>query len=123
MSGGAAFLDYDNDARRDLAIGIVSDWGSNLRGIVAELELDRYFDFVLPSGAVGVAKPNPAFFATIGEERESNPFPAPCMQHAGSFNLWDAGEVAAWEQRERARTRAGVLSETISTLPSASPAS
>jgi hypothetical protein len=57
------------------------------------------------------------------EKRESNPFPAPCMQHAGSFNLWDAGEVAAWEQRERARTRAGVLSETISTLPSASPAS
>ena len=28
-------------------IGIVSDWGSNLRGIIAGLELDRYLDFVL----------------------------------------------------------------------------
>jgi len=39
-------------------------------------------------------------------KREVNPFPPPCMQHAGSVNLWDAAEVAAWEQRERARTRA-----------------
>lgn len=45
--------------------------------------------------------------------RETNPFPAPCMQHAGSFNLWDAGDVAAWEQRERARTRAGALVAAI----------
>ncbi|MEP7082378.1 MAG: HAD family hydrolase, partial [Chloroflexota bacterium] len=45
-----------------VAIGIVSDWGSNLRGILSELGVDRYLDFVLPSGAVGVAKPNPAFF-------------------------------------------------------------
>lgn len=56
-------------------------------------------------------------------KRETNPFPSPCMQHAGSFNLWDAGEVAAWEQRERARTRAGALPETIATPQSASPAS
>ena len=39
-------------------------------------------------------------------KREPNPFPVPCLQHAGSFNLWDAVEVAAWEQRERERTRA-----------------
>ena len=45
-----------------LAIGVVSDWGSNLHGILAELSLDRYLDFVLASGAAGVAKPNPAFF-------------------------------------------------------------
>ena len=44
-------------------IGVVSDWGSNLRDILAGLELDRYLDFVLPSGAVGMAKPNPAFSA------------------------------------------------------------
>jgi hypothetical protein len=36
--------------------------------------------------------------------RAENPFPPPCMRHAGSFNLWDAGEVARWEQRERERT-------------------
>jgi len=45
-----------------VTIGIVSDWGSNLRGILAALGLDPYLDFVLASGAVGVAKPNPAFY-------------------------------------------------------------
>jgi putative hydrolase of the HAD superfamily len=45
-----------------LAIGVVSDWGSNLEEIVAGLRLDRYLDFTLASGAVGVAKPDPSFF-------------------------------------------------------------
>ena len=45
-----------------VAVGVVSDWGSNLRGILASLGLDRHLDFVLPSGAVGLAKPDPAFF-------------------------------------------------------------
>lgn len=35
-------------------------------------------------------------------KRTRNPFPAPCMRHAGSCNLWDADDVTAWEQRERA---------------------
>ena len=38
-------------------------------------------------------------------QRAQNPFPAACICHAGSFNLWDAGEVSAWEERERARTQ------------------
>jgi len=38
-------------------------------------------------------------------KRVRNPFPAPCMRHAGSCNLWDSEEVAAWEQRERAHAR------------------
>ena len=45
-----------------LRIGVVSDWGSNLDGILARLGLDRYLDFVLASGSVGVAKPDPAFY-------------------------------------------------------------
>ncbi len=36
--------------------------------------------------------------------RAENPFPAPAIAHAGSFNLWDADEVSAWEARERERT-------------------
>lgn len=43
-------------------------------------------------------------------KRARNPFPAPCMRHAGSCNLWDAVEVEAWEQRERAHAR-GDISE------------
>ena len=38
-------------------------------------------------------------------KRVRNPFPAPCMRHAGSCNLWDSDEVAAWEHRERAYAR------------------
>lgn len=38
-------------------------------------------------------------------KRPRNPFPQPCMRHAGSFNLWDASEVAQWEARERAFAR------------------
>jgi putative hydrolase of the HAD superfamily len=45
-----------------LQLAVVSDWGSNLPGLLAGLGLDRYLDFVLASGAVGVSKPNPAFF-------------------------------------------------------------
>lgn len=37
--------------------------------------------------------------------RPRNPFPLPAIVHAGSFNLWDAGDIAAWELRERERTR------------------
>lgn len=37
--------------------------------------------------------------------RVRNPFPAPCMRHAGSCNLWDSEDVVAWEQRERAYAR------------------
>lgn len=37
-------------------------------------------------------------------KRAKNPFPAPCIKEFGSFSLWDAEQVAAWEQRERERT-------------------
>jgi putative hydrolase of the HAD superfamily len=53
------------DARRGtngLRVGVVSDWGSNLGPILAKIGLDRYLDFTLASGAVGLAKPDPAFF-------------------------------------------------------------
>ena len=49
-------------------------------------------------------------------KRDANPFPQPCIQHAGSFNLWDATDVADWEQRERERTRSraiGLLEEGV----------
>lgn len=45
-----------------LSIGVISDWGSNLEGILSGLGLDRYLDFTLASGAVGLAKPDPELF-------------------------------------------------------------
>jgi putative hydrolase of the HAD superfamily len=49
---------------RDLRpkIAVISDWGSRLPEILDAMGLAPYLDFVLASGASGVAKPNPAFF-------------------------------------------------------------
>jgi hypothetical protein len=47
-------------------------------------------------------------------QREANPFPPPRMQHAGSANLWDAADVAAWERRERERTRSRTVVGCVS---------
>ncbi len=46
-------------------------------------------------------------------KRQRNPFPAPCMRHAGSCNLWDAAEVAAWEAREREHARTPLLCHQV----------
>jgi putative hydrolase of the HAD superfamily len=83
-------------------IGVVSDWGSNLRGILADLELDAYLDFVLPSGAVGVAKPNPAFFRLALEEAGVEPEDALMVgdsYRADVRGAWAAGMHAAWLSR------------------------
>jgi HAD superfamily hydrolase (TIGR01549 family) len=86
----------------DVRIGIVSDWGSNLRGILAGLGLDRYLDFVLPSGAVGVAKPNPAFFQMALEAGGAQPHEALMVgdsYRADVHGAWSAGMDALWLDR------------------------
>jgi putative hydrolase of the HAD superfamily len=49
-------------AMNGLRIGVISDWGSNLTEVLRGVGLEPYLDFVLASGGVGVAKPNPALF-------------------------------------------------------------
>jgi putative hydrolase of the HAD superfamily len=96
-------------------IGVVSDWGSNLRGILAELELDRQFDFVLPSGAVGVAKPNPAFYRMALEAVGVEPHEAVMVgdsYRADVRGAWSAGMDAVWLDR----------SEGMSITPADEPA-
>ncbi len=86
----------------DVRIGVVSDWGSNLRGIVAELDLDRFFDFVLPSGAVGVAKPNPAFYRLALDSAGVQPAEALMVgdsYRADVRGAWAAGMDAVWLDR------------------------
>ena len=89
-------------ATGDIGIGIVSDWGSNLREIVSGLELDRYLDFVLASGAVGLAKPNPAFFGVALER--AGVAPADALMVGDSYRAdvrgaWGAGIDALWLDR------------------------
>jgi len=86
-----------------VAIGIVSDWGSNLRGILSELGLDGYLDFVLPSGAVGVAKPNPAFYRMALEKVGVGPSDALMVgdsYRADVRGAWAAGMDALWLHRD-----------------------
>ena len=83
-------------------IGIVSDWGSNLRGILAGLGLDRYLDFVLPSGAVGAAKPSPEFFRMAldaGGARPSEALMVGDSYRADVHGAWSAGMDAVWLDR------------------------
>jgi putative hydrolase of the HAD superfamily len=83
-------------------IGVVSDWGSNLRGILAQLGLDAYLDFVLPSGAVGVAKPSPAFFRLALDEAGVEPEDALMVgdsYRADVRGAWGAGMHAVWLNR------------------------
>lgn len=87
-----------------VGIGIVSDWGSNLRGILSELGLDRYLDFVLPSGAVGVAKPNPAFFRMALEKVGAEPSEGLMVgdsYRADVRGAWSAGMDALWLHRDQ----------------------
>lgn len=89
-------------AMGDVRIGVVSDWGSNLRGILAELNLDRHLDFVLPSGAVGVAKPNPAFFRLALDAAGAAPDDAIMVgdsYRADVRGAWSAGMDAVWLDR------------------------
>src|SRR5688500_7347020 len=85
-----------------VTIGIVSDWGSNLRAIVAQPDLDRLLDFVLPSGAVGVAKPNPAFFRLALDAagvRAEEALMVGDSYRADVRGAWSAGMDAVWLDR------------------------
>ena len=89
-------------ASGDVRIGVVSDWGSNLRGILAELEIDRHLDFVLPSGAVGVAKPDPGFFRLALDAARVEPAEALMVgdsYRADVRGAWSAGMDAVWLDR------------------------
>ena len=95
-------------------IGVVSDWGSNLRDVVAGLGLDRHLDFVLPSGAVGVAKPNPAFFRLALDAagvRADEAVMVGDSYRADVRGAWSAGMDAVWLDRH----------EGISITPSDEP--
>ena len=85
-----------------MQVGIVSDWGSNLRAILVELGLDASLDFVLPSGAVGVAKPDPAFYRMALERAAVAPEEALMVgdsYRADVRGAWSAGMDAVWLNR------------------------
>jgi putative hydrolase of the HAD superfamily len=94
-------------SRIDVSVGIVSDWGSNLREIIAALDLDRHLDFVLASGAVGLAKPNPAFFRValdaVGVDA-ADALMVGDSYRADVRGAWNAGIDAVWLDRREGPT-------------------
>jgi len=52
------------DALKKLGVrlGVISDWGDGLTELLHGLGLSTYFDFVVCSAVVGVAKPDPTIF-------------------------------------------------------------
>ena len=45
-----------------LRLGVISNFGPHLPGVLEHFQIDGYFDFVIVSAAVGVAKPDPRIF-------------------------------------------------------------
>ncbi len=48
--------------RQGIQLGVVSNWDARLFGTLNGLRLSRWFDFVLASGVIGVAKPHRGIF-------------------------------------------------------------
>ena len=74
-------------------LAVISDWGSNLGGILSGLGLDRYLDVVLASGAVGLAKPDPALFRLAAERAGVEPMEA--VMVGDSYRADVTGALAA----------------------------
>lgn len=45
-----------------LVVGVISNWEDWLETLLAQLEIDRYFDFIIVSAGVRLEKPDPAIF-------------------------------------------------------------
>lgn len=65
---------------RGYRMGIASDWGSNLTRILRALDLTRYLDWAVISGAIGAAKPSSQFYALVVKRANA---PASRIVHIG----------------------------------------
>jgi HAD superfamily hydrolase (TIGR01549 family) len=53
---------------RGVPLGVVSNYGTHLLDLLPKLEIFDYFDFIIVSAIVGVAKPHPRIFEMAIEE-------------------------------------------------------
>ena len=59
--------------KRGVPLGIISNYGANLIDLLDKLKLFNYFDFIIISAIVGVAKPQPRIFEIAIEEAGVRP--------------------------------------------------
>ncbi len=97
--------------RRDVILGIVSNWDSRLEILCREMRLTPSFKFILYSAGVGVSKPDPRIFALAVAEAGVNPGE---VLHVGDSLEEDvcgaraAGLDALWLRREGPEPKAQV---------------
>ena len=77
---------------RDYPLGVVSDWDSGLSAILEYLGVLGSLDFVLASGATGLAKPQAAFYR-LAPQRAG--VPAETMVHIGDSFFADVSGARA----------------------------
>jgi FMN phosphatase YigB (HAD superfamily) len=105
--------------RREVPMGVMSNWDYQLPLVLRSLGLDTFFQFIVPSTEAGAEKPSPAFFSYglkrvqethphleprhcfyIGDHYEKDVLPA---RAAGMMPLWlvrDQRDVASGEVHE-----------------------
>jgi HAD superfamily hydrolase (TIGR01549 family) len=83
----------DTLARKNLTMGVISDWGIGLSLILSHHDLVQYFDFAVISAAIRLAKPDPALFDTA--LRRANVVPDYAVHIGDSYVLDVLGARAA----------------------------
>ncbi len=98
--------------RRELALGLVSNWDVRLEGVLRDLGLWERFDWVTISAAVGIEKPDPDIFHHALSRCGCPPGRA---LHVGDSEVEDiqgaraAGMRALWLRRDAASGGPGVI--------------
>ena len=100
---------------KNLILGIVSNWDSRLHSICNQMDLARYFDFILASAVVGSAKPDEGIFRESLQRAGVAPHEAVHVGDSIENDYWGALNAGL---RALVVNRSGRSLENIKTIPS-----
>ncbi len=95
--------------QQGIALGLLSNFDSRLYAVIKALDLDRYFDSITISTAVGAAKPDPKIFETALAKHQMQKSPELTWHIGDSFREDYEGAIATgitafWLNRDRIPT-------------------
>jgi putative hydrolase of the HAD superfamily len=83
----------DELAARKIRLGVISNWDERLRGLLRDLNLERYFESIIVSCEIGFPKPSPVIFRHAAAKMG---VPPQAVLHVGdSFEMDVEGARAA----------------------------